>query len=73
MKRTSINDNFTNILNFINSATGIVSYEELLQYVIDYDQYKEYYMNYHIFKDILIEHNNSVQEKVNQEIEDSLL
>lgn len=73
MKRTTINDNFTNILNYINSAESQVSYEELLQYVIDYDQYKEYYLNYHIFKDILLEHNTNVQNKINEELEESLL
>lgn len=73
MKRNTINDNFTNILNYILSSDKKVSYDELLQYVIDYDQYKEYYLNYHIFKDILLEHNYSIQEVEKKEIEDSLL
>lgn len=60
MKINSINDNFTNILNYINSSEHEVSYADLLQYCIDYDQYKEYYLNYYVFKDILLEHNNKV-------------
>lgn len=61
MKRNSVNDNFTNILNFINSSEHEVSYVDLLQYCIDYDQYKEYYLNYPVFKDILLEHNEKVR------------
>lgn len=69
MKRTTINDNFTNILNYILSSDKKVTYSELLQYVIDYDQYKEYYLNYHLFKDILLEHNSSIDNLTEKEVE----
>ena len=62
MVKNTINDNFTNILNYINSSEHEVSYYDLLQYCIDYDQYKEYYLNYPVFKDILIEHNLKVSK-----------
>lgn len=69
MKRTSINDNFTNIFNYIQSSKEKVTYADLLQYVIDYDQYKEYYLNYHIFKDILLEKNESLDNMPEMEVE----
>lgn len=69
MKRTTINDNFTNILNYILSSDKKVTYAELMQYVIDYDQYKEYYLNYHLFKDILLEHNSSIDNLPKKEDE----
>lgn len=60
--KIKVNDNFTNILNYIHACEHRLSYYDLLQYCIDYDQYKELYNNYHIFKDILIEHNKSLEE-----------
>ena len=45
-----VNDNLTNIFNYINSAKEPISYMELIQYVIDYDLYKEFYLNYEIIK-----------------------
>ena len=58
--KIKVNDNFTNILNYIRSADHLVSYYELMQYCLDYDQYKELYQNYHLFKDLLIEHNQEI-------------
>ena len=45
-----VNDNLTNIFNYINSAKEPISYMELIQYVIDYDLYKEFYLNHEIIK-----------------------
>lgn len=61
--KIKINDNFTNIMNFIHANEEVITYHDLLQYCIDYDQYKEYYNNYHIFKDLLLEHNRQIQEQ----------
>lgn len=62
MKRNSVNDNFTNILNYIESSDQVLSYYDLIQYCIDYDQYKELYLNYHVFKDLMLEHNKKLLE-----------
>ena len=43
--KIKVNDNLTNIFNFIESRTEPVKYHELVQFVIDYDLYKEFYMN----------------------------
>lgn len=40
-----VNDNLTNIFNFITSTKEKISYMELIQYCIDYDLYKEFYLN----------------------------
>ena len=45
-----VNDNLTNIFNYINSAKEPISYMELIQYVIDYDLYNEFYLNHEIIK-----------------------
>lgn len=72
-KKIVVNDNFTNILNFIKSSTVKLSIYDVLQYSIDYDQYKEFYLNYHIFKDLLIEHNQKLEEDIKNLEENSLL
>ena len=55
--RVEINDNFTMIMNYINSSLVEIEFKELLQYCIDYDLYRELYVNLPIFK-ILIEEKN---------------
>lgn len=62
MKKNTINDNFINILTYIQSSDQVLSYYDLIQYCIDYDQYKELYLNYHVFKDLMLEHNKKIQE-----------
>ena len=59
--KIKVNDNFTNIMNYIRAADHRVTYYELLQYCIDYDQYKELYTNYHVFKDLILEHNKEIE------------
>lgn len=59
--KIKVNDNFTNILNYIRSCDHQVTYYELLMWCIDYDIYKELYQNYYIFKDIILEHNAEVK------------
>lgn len=60
--KIKINDNFTNILNFIRSSDHYLTYYEVIQWCIDYDEYREYYMNYHVFKDLILEHNKQILE-----------
>ena len=43
--KIKVNDNLTNIFNFIESRTEILQYKDLVQFVIDYDLYQEFYMN----------------------------
>lgn len=43
--KIKVNDNLTNIFNFIESRTEPIKYQELVQFVIDYDLYQEFYMN----------------------------
>lgn len=70
--KIKINDNFTNILNFIHSADNIVHYYDLVQYCIDYAQYNELYNNYHVFKDLLIEHNKQILEQLEKKKNDNV-
>ena len=43
--KIKVNDNLTNIFNFIESRTEPIKYQELVQFVIDYDLYQEFYLN----------------------------
>lgn len=43
--KIKVNDNLTNIFNFIESRTEPIRYQELVQFVIDYDLYQEFYLN----------------------------
>lgn len=66
--KIKVNDNFTNIMNYIRSADHVVSYYELLMYCVDYDQYKELYSNYHVFKDLMLEHNQEIKDGTWKEV-----
>lgn len=48
MAKIKVNDNLTNIFNFIQSALKPFTFQELVQYVLDYDLYQEFYLNQQI-------------------------
>ena len=48
MTKIKVNDNLTNIFNFIQSALKPFTFQELIQYVLDYDLYQEFYLNQQI-------------------------
>lgn len=46
--KIKVNDNLTNIFNYIQSAQDEFTYHDLVQYVLDYDLYQEFYLNQQI-------------------------
>lgn len=47
-QKIKINENLTNIFNYIESLKEPCTYMDLIQYCIDYDLYQEFYLNNHI-------------------------
>lgn len=46
--KIKVNDNLTNIFNYIDSAVSEFSFKDLVQYCLDYDLYQEFYLNQQI-------------------------
>lgn len=57
MNKIKVNENLTNIINFIHSRTVPVTWFDLVQYCIDYDLYKELYLNHFLISKLLDEKN----------------
>lgn len=55
--KIKVNDNLTNIFNYISSNPEYIEFKDLVQYVIDYDLYKEFFLNQQIIFRLLDEHN----------------
>lgn len=62
-QKIKVNDNLTNIFNFIQSSKERITFMELIQYCIDYDLYKEFYLNQQIIFRLLDERNQSFEKK----------
>lgn len=65
MKRYKVgmNEDLIAILTYINTAPGIVLWQDLIQHCIDYDLYIELYMNVEIISKLLEQHNEMVVQK----------
>lgn len=63
MPKIKINDNLTNIFNFIDSSMNPISYHDLVQYCLDYDLYQEFYLNNTIINRLLDEKNQTFINK----------
>ena len=64
MAKIKVNDNLTNIFNFIESSLKPFSYYELIQYVLDYDLYQEFYLNNAIINRLYEEKMNELKKGV---------
>lgn len=73
MTKIKVNDNLTNIFNYIQSAIEIFSFQELIQYVIDYDLYREFYLNQQIIFRLYDEKIRSLKGGSENEKEDSYI
>lgn len=62
-QKIKVNDNLTNIFNFIQSSQKRLSFMDLIQYCIDYDLYKEFYLNQQIIFRLLDEKNQTFEKK----------
>lgn len=62
-QKIKVNDNLTNIFNFIQSSKEELSFMDLIQYCIDYDLYKEFYLNQQIIFRLLDEKNQTFKKK----------
>lgn len=60
--KIKVNDNLTNIFNYIQSTKTEISFHDLVQYVLDYDLYQEFYLNQQIIYRLLDEKNRSISE-----------
>lgn len=60
--KIKVNDNLTNIFNYIQSTKTEISFHDLVQYVLDYDLYQEFYLNQQIIYRLLDEKNRSIRE-----------
>lgn len=45
MPKIKVNDNLTNIFNYIEAQLTPFTLHDLVQYVLDYDLYQEFYLN----------------------------
>lgn len=62
MPKIRVNDNLTNIFNYIQSTKTEISFHDMVQYVLDYDLYQEFYLNQQIIYRLLDEKNRSIRE-----------
>lgn len=60
--KIKVNDNLTNIFNYIQSTKTEISFYDLVQYVLDYDLYQEFYLNQQIIYRLLDEKNRLIIE-----------
>lgn len=61
--KVGMNEDLIAILTYINTAPGIVLWQDLIQHCIDYDLYIELYMNIEIITKLLEQHNEMVVQK----------
>lgn len=61
--KVGMNEDLIAILTYINTAPGIVLWQDLIQHCIDYDLYIELYMNIEIITKLLEQHNAMVVQK----------
>lgn len=61
--KVGMNEDLIAILTYINTAPGIVLWQDLIQHCIDYDLYIELYMNIEIITKLLEQHNTMVVQK----------
>lgn len=59
--KIKVNDNLTNIFNYIQANPEFIEFHDLVQYVIDYDLYREFYLNQQIIFRLLDEHNRKMK------------
>lgn len=63
MAKIKVNDNLTNIFNFIETSKEDLSYMQLIQYCLDYDLYQEFYLNNTIINRLYDERIKALHEK----------
>lgn len=61
--KIKVNDNLTNIFNYIDSQLTEFSFKDLVQYVLDYDLYQEFYLNQQIIFKLYEEKNRLFKER----------
>lgn len=61
--KVGMNEDLIAIFTYINTAPGIVLWQDLIQHCIDYDLYIELYMNIEIITKLLEQHNTMVVQK----------
>lgn len=65
--KIKVNDNLTNIFNYIQANPEFIEFHDLVQYAIDYDLYREFYLNQQIIFRLLDEHNRKMKGDVSSE------
>ena len=60
--KIKVNDNLTNIFNYIQSSKTELSFQDLIQYCLDYDLYQEFYLNQQIIYRLFDEKNRLLRE-----------
>ena len=60
--KIKVNDNLTNIFNYIQSSKTELSFHDLVQYCLDYDLYQEFYLNQQIIYRLFDEKNRLIRE-----------
>lgn len=69
MAKIKVNDNLTNIFNYIESQLNIFPFKDLVQYVLDYDLYQEFYLNQHIIFKLYEEKIENLRREKNEQAE----
>lgn len=75
--KIKVNDNLTNIFNYIETQMVPFTLYDLVQYILDYDLYQEFYLNqqliYRLYDEKIKSFENRKEEKKNETQIDNLL
>ena len=75
--KIKVNDNLTNIFNYIETQMVPFTLYDLVQYILDYDLYQEFYLNqqliYRLYYEKIKSFENRKEEKKNETQIDNLL
>lgn len=70
MPKIKVNDNLTNIFNYIETQMVPFTLHDLVQYILDYDLYQEFYLNqqliYRLYDEKIKSFENRKEEKKNE-------
>lgn len=61
--RIKVNENLTEIIQFIRESDHIISWNELIQHCLDYNMYPELYLHRPIFEHLINEHDELIRSK----------